>query len=61
MSQYVENLVIGDYIDVRGPNGLLQYAGRGKGRHCIYLWQFLVSLFILFKVLESWWVPVFKA
>ncbi|KAK2152216.1 hypothetical protein LSH36_337g05035 [Paralvinella palmiformis] len=29
MSQYLENMEIGDYMDVRGPNGLLQYAGRG--------------------------------
>lgn len=29
MSQYLENMDIGDYIDVRGPNGLLQYAGKG--------------------------------
>uniref|UniRef100_A0A0B7B258 NADH-cytochrome b5 reductase n=1 Tax=Arion vulgaris TaxID=1028688 RepID=A0A0B7B258_9EUPU len=29
MSQYLENLDIGDYIDVRGPNGLLQYVGPG--------------------------------
>ena len=30
MSQYLENLSVGDYIDVRGPNGLLIYNGRGK-------------------------------
>ncbi|XP_059166940.1 NADH-cytochrome b5 reductase 3-like isoform X2 [Physella acuta] len=30
MSQYLENMDIGDYIDVRGPNGLLQYVGRGN-------------------------------
>ncbi|XP_005107465.1 NADH-cytochrome b5 reductase 3 isoform X2 [Aplysia californica] len=29
MSQYLEAMAIGDYIDVRGPNGLLQYTGRG--------------------------------
>jgi len=29
MSQYLEQMDIGDYIDVRGPNGLLQYDGRG--------------------------------
>lgn len=30
MSQYLENMDIGDYIDVRGPNGLLQYTGKGS-------------------------------
>jgi len=29
MSQHLENMQIGDYIDVRGPNGLLVYEGRG--------------------------------
>lgn len=29
MSQYLEAMAIGDYIDVRGPNGLLQYEGKG--------------------------------
>lgn len=30
MSQYLENLALGDAIDVRGPNGLLVYEGQGK-------------------------------
>ncbi|CAG0903385.1 unnamed protein product [Cyprideis torosa] len=30
MSQYLESLEIGDTIDVRGPNGLLVYDGKGK-------------------------------
>ncbi|XP_068117863.1 NADH-cytochrome b5 reductase 2-like [Hyperolius riggenbachi] len=30
MSQYLDNLKIGDTIDFRGPNGLLVYMGRGK-------------------------------
>lgn len=29
MSQHLDNLQIGEYIDVRGPNGLLVYNGRG--------------------------------
>lgn len=29
MSQYLEGLDIGDYVDVRGPNGLLQYTDKG--------------------------------
>lgn len=29
MSQYLENMSVGDYIDVRGPNGLLVYEGKG--------------------------------
>ncbi|KAH9518803.1 NADH-cytochrome b5 reductase 3 [Bulinus truncatus] len=30
MTQYLENMDIGDYIDIRGPNGLLQYVGKGS-------------------------------
>ena len=30
MSQYLENMKIGDKIQIRGPNGLLVYKGRGK-------------------------------
>ncbi|XP_069133885.1 NADH-cytochrome b5 reductase 3-like isoform X2 [Argopecten irradians] len=30
MSQYLEAMSIGDYIDVRGPNGLLKYTGPGE-------------------------------
>uniref|UniRef100_A0A194AM45 Uncharacterized protein n=1 Tax=Pinctada fucata TaxID=50426 RepID=A0A194AM45_PINFU len=30
MSQYLENMSIGDFMDVRGPNGLLMYEGRGQ-------------------------------
>lgn len=30
MSQYLENMKIGDTIDVRGPSGKLIYLGRGK-------------------------------
>ncbi len=30
MSQYLENMNIGDSIDVRGPSGLLVYNGRGE-------------------------------
>ena len=29
MSQYLDNLGIGDTIEVRGPNGLMEYQGRG--------------------------------
>ena len=29
MSQYLDSLAIGDFVDVRGPNGLLEYKGRG--------------------------------
>lgn len=29
MSQYLNNMKIGDTIDVRGPSGRLQYAGNG--------------------------------
>jgi cytochrome-b5 reductase len=30
MSQYLDNMEIGDYIDFRGPSGLLVYNGRGE-------------------------------
>ncbi|MEQ2185011.1 hypothetical protein GOODEAATRI_013795 [Goodea atripinnis] len=29
MSQYLDNMAIGDTIDFRGPNGLLIYEGKG--------------------------------
>ena len=29
MSQFLENMEIGDYVNVRGPNGLLVYEGKG--------------------------------
>jgi cytochrome-b5 reductase len=29
MTQHLESLKIGDHIDVRGPNGLLEYEGKG--------------------------------
>lgn len=30
MSQYLNNMKIGDYIDVRGPSGRLKYLGKGQ-------------------------------
>ena len=30
MTQHLESMAIGDFIDVRGPNGLLNYKGNGK-------------------------------
>ncbi|XP_078500236.1 NADH-cytochrome b5 reductase 1 isoform X1 [Lissotriton helveticus] len=30
MSQYLDNLAIGDMVEVRGPSGLLVYGGKGK-------------------------------
>ena len=30
MSQYLEGMKIGESIDVRGPNGLLEYTGKGN-------------------------------
>lgn len=29
MSQYLDNMEIGDTVDFRGPNGLLVYDGNG--------------------------------
>lgn len=34
MSQYLDNMAIGDTIDFRGPNGLLVYKGNGTGCVC---------------------------
>lgn len=31
MSQYLEELRVGETIDFRGPSGLLTYSGKGKG------------------------------
>ena len=36
MSQYLENMEIGDYIDFRGPNGLLVYEGKGTLCQCVW-------------------------
>jgi len=30
MSQYLDTLSIGDYVNIRGPSGKLTYLGRGK-------------------------------
>ena len=30
LTQYLDNLSLGDSVDVRGPSGLLVYSGRGK-------------------------------
>lgn len=30
MSQYLESLKLGDFIDFRGPSGLLVYKGKGQ-------------------------------
>lgn len=30
MSQYLDSMSIGDFMDVKGPSGLLVYEGRGK-------------------------------
>jgi cytochrome-b5 reductase len=30
MSQYLENMKLGDTVDVRGPSGRLVYLGQGK-------------------------------
>lgn len=31
MSQYLNNLKIGDVVEFRGPSGLLTYTGKGNG------------------------------
>ena len=30
MSQHLENMKIGETIDIRGPSGLLEYKGKGE-------------------------------
>ena len=32
MSQYLDEMEIGDSMDFRGPNGLLVYEGNGENR-----------------------------
>lgn len=48
MSQYLENMKIGDTIEFRGPNGLLVY--QGKGNWSRYPW----GLGRTGQELESW-------
>lgn len=36
MSQYLENLKMGDTIDFRGPSGLLVYEGKGEALETEY-------------------------
>lgn len=40
MSQYLDSLDIGDYVDVRGPSGKLVYLGNGK-------WLFMCDLHLI--------------
>ena len=47
MSQHLERMEIGDYIDVRGPNGLLVYNGRGMRVLSLNTVQFFCSQFVL--------------
>ena len=35
MSQYLDSLEIGETVDVRGPEGKVSYAGRGKNIHVL--------------------------
>ena len=36
MSQHLEKMELGDFIDVRGPNGLLTYEGQGMKASVIH-------------------------
>lgn len=57
MSQYLENMSIGDFIDVRGPNGLLVYEGKGTAIMNSFLQTnkiYLVSVLILQKFFSLW-------
>lgn len=65
MSQYLENMSIGDFIDVRGPNGLLVYEGKGTAIMNSFLQTnkiYLVSVLILQKFFSLWIfrVPILK-
>lgn len=65
MSQYLENMSIGDFIDVRGPNGLLVYEGKGTAIINSFLQTneiHLVSVLILQKFFSLWIfrVPILK-
>ena len=49
MSQHLESMSIGDFIDVRGPNGLLVYEGKGSHEFIqVYLVRFKNVLFVYF-------------
>ena len=58
MSQYMESLSIGDYLDIRGPSGLLIYEGLGE--HSLYDFgidfNLLFCIELLSKILE--WNPM---
>ena len=54
MTQYLENMDIGDYIDVRGPNGLLKYAGRGMDNTVVCDDLRLVFLYCIHKILKRY-------
>lgn len=44
MSQYLENMNIGDTIEFRGPNGLLVYQGKGDWSRHSWDWAGLWEL-----------------
>lgn len=46
MSQYLDNMKIGDTIDFRGPNGLLVYKGTGT---VTQRWESKRELLVIFR------------
>ena len=50
MSQYLENMDIGDFIDVRGPSGLCVYDGQGGWSYSTYYICFLGYIRITMSV-----------
>ena len=48
MSQYMENMEIGDYLDFRGPNGLLVY--NGLGWWCLLSIIYTIVSFVILNI-----------
>jgi len=52
MSQHLDGLEIGDRIDVRGPNGLLVYNGRGKAAAATFM---RITDLMMVMTMIMWW------
>lgn len=50
MSQYLDNLSIGEAIEFQGPKGLLVYQGKGSVLYCIIVLVFFIVLVISYML-----------
>lgn len=50
MSQYLNDMKIGDTIDFRGPNGLLVYNGNGKEKYNIIVTNILHIIYNMYTI-----------